>query len=155
MNLKALMAVGVAVAMIGSAFAQGAGPKGAGQGGKRGPGGPGGMRRGGPMGFDGPVLEKLNLTASQKTQVKSLKDKLGKEAQATMEKNRGNRDAMREAFKGFGKKYKEGLDKILTPAQQKQYKTLMKAEMEKRRKEMGNRRPGGAGRPAGGPPPSN
>lgn len=155
MNTKALMAVFVAVAMIGSAFAQGAGPQaggpGQGKGGKRGPGGPMG-RRGGPMNFDGPVLDKVNLNATQKSQVKTLKEKLGKDMKAAFDKNQGNREAMRTAMKGVGKSYRDGLMKILTPAQQKQYKSLMKAEMEKRRKEMGNRR-GGPGGP-GGPPPS-
>lgn len=162
MNTKALMALAVAVAMIGSAFAQAAGPqgenKGSGQSGAKGAkGAKRGQqmmgRRGGMMNFDGPVLAQLNLTSAQQSKVKTLKEKLAKEMKTTLEKNRGDREAMRKSLQAVGKQYRDELAKVLTPAQQKQYKTLMKAEMEKRRKEMGNR-PGGARRP-GTPPPAS
>lgn len=161
MNLKLSMAALAALALVGpmaaSALAQGAGPTGAQGGGaaqagkgKRGQGPAGMRRRGGPMGFDAPVLAKLNLTSAQQTQVKALKDKLSTSMREAMEKNRaanGDREAMKKTLQGFTKQYREGLEKILTPAQQKQYKTLLKAEMEKRKKAMGERRRGGAGAP--------
>lgn len=151
------MATFVAAAMIGSAFAQGAGPRpgaggGAGKAGKgqRGPGGPMG-RRGGMM-MNAEMMQKLNLTADQKAKIKVIAEKLGKDVRAAREKNSGDREAQMTAIRAIAKGTRESFMKVLTPAQRKQYDTLAKAEREKRRKEGGGR-PGGPGRGRPGTPP--
>ena len=144
---KALVAGLVALAIVGTAFAQGAGPRGGGFGEGQG-GGPGGrgMRRG-PMGFDQEILAKLALNAAQTKRVADLKKTLGESAKAAMQKSQGDRGAQMAAVKAIGKKYRDGMEKILTPAQMTQYKALMKARREEMKKRMGNRG-GGAGAPS-------
>ena len=165
-NLKMIVATSIMGALTVSAFAQGAGPAGGagtqgkgkpGQGGPRG-GGQGGMKRG--MGMDTEVLAKLKLTADQSKQVKALKDKTEAKMKELMAKAKGgDREKMREEFKGVFDGYRTGLSKILTPAQQAQYKKEM-AELRKKRGGPGG--PGAGGRGAGAgkkggkgtPPPS-
>lgn len=154
-NTKMFVAALAAVALVAGSFAQGAGPKGGAvgggaQGGQRGPGG--GARRGGLMKMDEEVLATLNLTNDQKSRIKALKMKVGADMKAAMQKNQGDREAMKTAFKAAGKSYKEGLSRILSPAQEKQYHAAMKARMAEFRK---NHPGGAAGKGKGTPPPSN
>lgn len=154
-----------------------------GPGGPGGPGGQ--RRMGGLMNRDAEVLAKLNLTDGQKKQVKELKSKTeakmkemfagmggpagGAGAGAGKGKGKGAppaggppaggpggpgagmREKMKEVFDG----YTNGMKKILTPVQQKDYEKGMKELRDKMKKERANGGgapggPGGAGRPGKG-----
>lgn len=130
-------------ALATASFAQKPGP---GQGGKGnkvdgGKGGPGqGGRMQGMRKMQEEILAKLNLTADQKAKIKSLNDKFQKEIQDLMKA--GDPQSNRDKFRELSKTHREAMLKILTPAQQKQYKTLID---EARKKFGGPGGPGGAG----------
>ena len=159
---KHVLMIAAALLLGAMSFAQGAGPKGgapgaAGQGKGQGKGG-GMMRMGGARGeIEKKVFAQLGLNAAQKTKVaalqKSQQDKVKaafagmkppaqgqKPDQATMQKMQATMKKLRDG-------YQTGLKGILTPAQYTKYQTLMKAEMDKWRKD----HPGGpGGKPGGG-----
>ncbi|MER3495576.1 MAG: hypothetical protein C4320_01360 [Armatimonadota bacterium] len=155
-QLKTFVVAVAAMTLVATSFGQAAGPVGS----KRGPGGPdsqrgpGQNRRGGMMKMDEDILNTLNLMATQKSQIKTLKEKIAADMKAKFEKSKGDREGMIGAFKEAGKTYKEGLEKILTPDQTAKYKAAMKAKREEMRKKRGGPGGPGAGRP-GTPPPSN
>jgi periplasmic protein CpxP/Spy len=142
------IAASLMAALTATSFAQGAGPAGGAKGGAQGQGqgkGPGG-RRGGMMAMDAEVLAKLNLTESQKKDIKKLKEDTGKKMKDVFQDAKGgDREAMRDKMKGIFEGYQTGLKKILTPSQFAQFEK----EMKEIRKKMGNRGPGG---PGGAPP---
>lgn len=162
-TISIIIATAMAMTLVTSAFAQGAGPAGGQKGGQRqgGPGGPGG-RQGGPGGgmrrnpmqMDEPILAKLNLSGDQKKQVKNLKDQTAKKMKELMDKAQkggGDRSKMRDEFRSMMKGYNDGLEKILTAPQQAQYKKEMEAARKKMRDQFGNRQGGpGAGGPGAG-----
>lgn len=127
------------------AEAQTAGPKGKQAGGQR----QGGMQR--MAKIEENIFKQLSLTNEQKPRIEAAQKKRNDEMRAVMTGG-GDRTQMRPKMRGITENYNKELQKILTPAQWKKYQELRKAEMEKIRKEMGNRRPGGApgGAPGGG-----
>lgn len=132
------------MALSTSAFAQQAGPRGGGgkpEGGREGRQG-GGMRM---MKIEDEIFAKLNLTAQQKTQINKLREDRRKAVEGLRAKNL-QREQIRPEMQKITTNYREGLKKILNPAQEKQYQELWKAAVEKMRKERG-----GQGRPGGRP----
>ena len=152
--VKRLITIALAVA-LGSAmlFAQSAGPKAGGrppQDGK-----PGEHRFGGGMMMRGKLKEietkvfaKLNLTAQQKSAIKALDEKTAKSVAALRptpkagEKPSRPTEAQMEKMRAITKSRHDGLMKILNTNQQKQYKTLMEAEMKRLREERMKQRGG-------------
>ena len=146
------MVMAVSAAVLGvatSAMAQKAGPKGGGglQGGKQGQQ----VQRLQVRGkLQKEILEKLNLTADQKSKWEAN----AKEMRAEMEKLRAqntsgqkpDRKAMMEKMKG----YQDKMMAILTPKQQEQYKKLMEEAVAKYRKENGGGEAGKGGKKGGG-----
>lgn len=151
------------------AFAQQPGP-----GGKQGAGGKagapasgqrrqgGGMRMGGLHKMEESIFAKLGLSADQKAKLKALSDKEEKDNKAIMDKFRAMRESgkqpsdaerqkMRTQMESRRTAHEAALKKILTAAQYKKYQDLVKAEMEKMRKEFEKNggRPGGPGAPGG------
>ena len=117
-------------ASLASAQAPGpSGPQGRLQGEHRGGGG-GGMR------MMQPILAKLNLTPSQKTQIDALQKQMRDQMKAEF---KGQRPApgtppdpaRRERMKAMREKFHKELMAILTPAQRKQFKQEMQ-EMQKK-----------------------
>lgn len=115
--------------------------------------GPGGMMRGpsARMGkMNAEIYKQLGLTADQKKKV----DALDKAHMAKMKalfdsaSKGGDRSAMRDKFMKLRDEHEKGLFGILSDAQEKKYKTLRKAAMDKFRKERGGMRgPGGPRQP--------
>lgn len=154
--LTILTVCGAIAALTTSSFAQGAGPKG-GKGGNFG-GGPGQGRGmgGGRMMMRGNIMEKLNLTAAQKQKIEAIQKKYMPQIQEAMQSFRKSmkpgerptdeqRKAMRAKMKPINDKMMAEINKVLTPAQQKQ----LKQAMEEQRKKMEEMRaaggPGGRG----------
>ncbi len=130
-------------ALATASFAQKPGPGGqGGQGGKfgGGQGGPGQGRMQGMRKMQEEILAKLNLTADQKSKIKALNDKFQKDIQALMKS--GDPQSNRDKFRELSKNHRDAMMKILTPAQQTQYKKLID---EARKKFGGPGGPGGAG----------
>lgn len=157
---KGIFAIVLGVSLVAPAMAQQSGPRGGGGvqgGGQRGPGGPGGnrMMMGGRMKeVQTKVLAQLGLSDAQKSKLKALDAETEKKMKALMDANKGknqsdaSRKEMMEKFRAINESRKTQFEKILTPAQLKKYESLMKAEMEKMRKEReknGGNRPGGRG----------
>lgn len=160
-------------ALVSASFAQAGGPGGrpggaggsgrpGGPGAPGGPGGPGGQgqRRNLMHEMEQKILNQLNLTADQKAKIKKLDEDTDKKMKALMDKARAgganvDRQKVGQDMRKIMEDRKTALYKILTPAQKTKYDSLMKAEMEKFRKEhpRGAGGPGGAGAPgAGGKP---
>lgn len=145
---KTLSLVALLAVCATAAFAQqpGTSPKGPGR-----PGGPGMMRGpGARMGkMNAEIYKQLGLTADQKKKV----DALDKSHMAKMKalfdsaSKGGERSAMRDKFMKLRDEHEKGLFAILSDAQEKKYKTLRKATMDKMRKERGGMRPGGPRQP--------
>ncbi len=104
------------------------------------------------------IMGKLNLTPAQQTKLKALTEAF----QAKMKEMRGkqgapgaagqgaapaDRKAMMEKFRPMVEQYRKDFNAVLTPAQQKQYETLMTEYREKMKKERGLGGPGGPGTP--------
>ncbi|RYG32905.1 hypothetical protein EON81_19540 [bacterium] len=138
--ILAFLAVGVA-----SAFAQQPGPR------PGGPGAPGGPRRMGMPGqrmtkMNEEIYKQLNLTADQKKKVAALDKSYMEKGKKAFEASKGDFRAMREKTKGMREAHEKALFVILTDPQEKKYKSLRKAQMEKMRKQFGGMR-GGPGAP--------
>lgn len=141
----------IGAAMVSPAFAQGAGPAGGPP--KPGQGRPGGERGGGMMmrgkmkEIETRVFGKLGLNDKQKAAIKALDAKVAKDTEAlrkTMKPGTRPDQATMEKMRAIGKSRQEGLNKILTTAQQAKYKSLMAEEMKKLRAE---REKSGGGKP--------
>lgn len=150
MNKRTLTTILAALMATTLVFAQAAGPRGGA--GQAGPGGKGqvggGVRRMGQ--FQQKVLDQLNLNANQKSQIKALNDKRMAEMKARRDKMQANgqqvdREKMRAEMKKNQDAYQASLKKILTAQQFAKYEQLMKAEMEKMRKQGGGQ-PGAGGK---------
>lgn len=162
--MKGIFAIVLGVSLVAPAMAQQSGPRGGGGvqgGGQRGQGGQGGrMMGGGRMKeVQTKVLAQLGLTAAQTAKLKALDAETEKKLKALMDGNRGknqsdaSRKEMMDKFRAINEDRKNQFEKILTPAQLKKYESLLKAEMEKMRKEReknGGNRPGGGGRGGAG-----
>lgn len=141
---KLALSLVVATAALGlaaSSFAQQPGPRGAGQRQQ------GGMRRMG--GMNNEILAKLNLTADQKTKIAALQKK-SREKMMELRKDfqpGGDRSAMRTKLQAMQKENRAELQKILTPAQLKQFDALVKEQRQKMRQQ----RQQNGGRPNGAP----
>ena len=125
------------------------------------------------MKLDEEVLAKLNLTADQKTKVKSLKEATAKKVQDLMKASGfgggpgagkpggpgaagkpggpgGQGGGMREKMKPIMDGYTKGMKSILTPTQYTAYEKGVKEAREKMRAQFGGGKSGGPGA-AGGP----
>lgn len=172
--ISILTVAAVATMMATSAFAQTAGPKGGQQqGGQQGQG-EGGRRGGGGGGFGGmrmqanpemakklkeiqtKIFKQIGLSSDQVKKVEALqkeREAEGKKMFEQMQKDReagkqGDQAEMRAKFQEFGKKFNDGMTKIMGKEKYDQYQKLMRAEMQKMREEM-EKNGGGPG--AGGP----
>jgi len=158
--MKKLITFIVSALMVGvmatAAMAQDAGPGGRGPGGpgQGGPGGPGGDRakmRGKMKEIETKVLAQLKLTDAQKTKIKALNAKYDKQM-ADLQKSTADRETKMKKMRTMMESRKKEFMAILTPEQQKKFETLMKAEMDKLRKE---REKQGGQKPAGSKPGGN
>ncbi|MBS1716275.1 MAG: Spy/CpxP family protein refolding chaperone [Armatimonadetes bacterium] len=156
--MKRLLILSLLAVSTASLLAQAPGPK-AGAPGQGGAGGHGEkMNRMGQM--EKEILSKLNLTADQKKQIAALQKQLKPKREALMAQmkdakgDRTKMQALRPQFQALRKEHEEGLMKILTPAQQKQFKDAI-AQWMKDHPRPGGGAGGGGGRPgpggAGGP----
>lgn len=164
--MKKLITFIVSALMVGvmatAAMAQDAGPGGRGPGGApggRGPGGPGGpggdrtKMRAKMKEIEAKVLAQLKLTDAQKTKIKNLNAKYDKQM-ADLQKSTADRETKMKKMRTMMESRRKEFMAILTPEQQKKFDALMKAEMEKLRKEReknGGQKPGGS-KPSGGKP---
>jgi hypothetical protein len=91
------------------------------------------------------VLKRLNLTPKQTQEVAALDKKRAEQLKALREKNAGQgRDGAaprREEMRKIQQDYRAGLERILGPDKSKQYRELMREEMQKQG--LGQRRQGG------------
>lgn len=129
-------------AMFVPASAQSAGPSGgAPKPGQQRPGGGGRdgmMMRGKMKEIESRVFSKLNLSTKQKADIKALDAKIDKDRAAlakTMKPGERPSEATMTKMRALGKSRQDGLNKILTKAQQESYKKLMAEEMKKLRAE--------------------
>lgn len=82
------------------------------------------------------VLSQLDLSADQKDKIQDLQEKGKAKVQELREKAKtGDKDKAREEYRAFQKENRESIQKILTREQQEKFKTLMKAEIDKMRKD--------------------
>jgi len=145
--MKKLLTLG-AIAVIGmgltvSSNAQAPGPGGPGGRLQAGQGGPGGGRMMMRLGeTQKKILGQLDLSADQKKKIEAL-DKKTKTSMEKLMKEPGDRQAKGPKMREIMQSHREDLNKILTPAQQKKYQELMKAEMQKMRDQRGDRGPAG------------
>lgn len=152
--MKNRLVLVAAALLIGAlAHAQNAGPRGgapgAGQRGQAGQGQKSGFGR--PMmGMRKEMMDKLNLTAAQKSQIEKLDKAQMEKMQAMRDKMKASgkqpdRDTFRTQAKTMRESYVASLKKILTPAQFTKMEALQKEMREKFQKE----HPGGPGGPGG------
>lgn len=143
---------GAIAALTTSSFAQGAGPQGGRGNLGGGPGGQGRGMGGGRMMMRGNIMEKLNLTAAQKQKIEAIQKKYMPQMRDAMQSFRKDlkpgerptdeqRKAMRAKMKPINDKMMAEINKVLTPAQQKQ----LKQAMEEQRKKMEEMRANGGG----------
>ncbi|MBL8060478.1 MAG: hypothetical protein JNK63_07175 [Chthonomonas sp.] len=145
--MKRLVALFVAVALGSSmALAQSPGPKSgapAPRSGKQGEGRQHGgmMMRGKLKEIETRVFSKLNLSAQQKSAIKSLDEKTAKSIAALRPAPKAGQqptrptEAQMDKMRAITKGRQDGLMKILNTKQQAQYKSLMEAEMKNLRDE--------------------
>lgn len=169
--LTMTIATGLAISLASVAFGQAAGPGKGTQGGTKPPqGGQQGQRQGGTMMRMGgnrmneiqtKILTQVGATADQKNKVAALNKKRDADMKAKFEKMRASgkqpdRETMRKEFEGIQKAYNASLAKILGKDKYAKYDKLMKAEIEKMRKEReknGGNRPPQGGKTGGKTPP--
>ena len=166
--LTMTIATGLAMSLATAAFAQAAGPGKGTQGGTKPPAGQQGQRQGGGMRMGGrtaeiqsKILTQIGATADQKNKIKALNTKREAEMKAMFEKMRAsgkqpNRDEMRQKFEASQKAYNTSIATILGKDKYAKYDKLMKAEIEKMRKEReknGGQRPPAGGKTGGKTPP--
>jgi Spy/CpxP family protein refolding chaperone len=148
----------MAACLVGSASAQAAGPRGGGveaggQGAGKGQGHGGGMRM---LKVQHEVLGKLGLSVDQNKRVEDLAKGLMAHMKDLRAKAKaGDKEQIKGQMKSIREDYNKSLMAILTPAQQTQYKQLMKEEMLKMRKEGGGKGNFGKGGPPAGAPGSS
>lgn len=157
---KTIVSIAILAALVVPSTAQDSGPKGGQRpGGQVGAGGKGdrgpGMRMGGMRKVEEKVLGQLGLNAGQKQKIEALNKKFEADVKKLMDEmqkqgKNADRKAMGEKVRKLMEGRRDGLFKILTPAQKSKYEQLMKAEMEKMRKEREKNRPGGAAKPGTG-----
>jgi Spy/CpxP family protein refolding chaperone len=106
--------------------------------------------RGGPHGD--PMLESLNLTTDQKSQVRLIRDKYRLKADSLRAGNAARDSTNRAQFRTVMTQEMGEIRALLTPDQQKQFDDKM-AKMKERHEQHGDH--GGPGGPGGhdGPPP--
>lgn len=136
---KHVVMVAAAVLLGTVSFAQTAGPRGGAPGGQAGKGAKAGQRgQGGQL--EQKVFGQLGLSAAQKQKIEALRKSRMDQFKAMREKAKASgqqpdRKAMAGTFKKMQEEYQASLKNILTPAQFTKFQSLMKAEMEKYRKE--------------------
>jgi Spy/CpxP family protein refolding chaperone len=130
---KTLLILASVVVLGGAAIAQVAGPTGGAPTGAVGAGKAGG-HAGGARAM-GSILQKLNLTPAQQTQVKTLEDKMKSDHKALELKVKGGtltKEQAKPEMQTIRKTFTEGIMKVLTPDQKKQLATLLKEARKNR-----------------------
>lgn len=137
---KKVVMVAAALLLGTASFAQTAGPRG-GAPGAAGQGQRGQAQRGaGGMQIEKNVFDKLGLSAAQKQKIEALQKNQAAKMKEMRDKAKASgakpdRTAMQASMKKMREEHLASLKSILTPAQFTKYQELMKAEMEKFRKE--------------------
>lgn len=113
-------------------------------------------KRGGMMGMMGKAIERLNLSADQKTKIKALRDQFKNDNQAALAEMKTLRGKMKESAKAQDKANAQATREqmksrmeTLRPAQQKLHQQILavltaeqRAELEKMKAERKERAPG-------------